>query len=62
MTEFSTLENNIPAFLIPTKDLDIKLLLDCSQSPIFSWDRLDILRLTVTAFLIFLTLMQDGSP
>ena len=26
MTEFSTSENNIPAFLIPTKDLDIKLL------------------------------------
>ena len=27
--------------------------LDCSQSPIFSSDRLDILRLTVTAILIF---------
>ena len=27
--------------------------LDCSQSPIFSWDRLDIPRLTVTAILIF---------
>ena len=26
---------------------------DCSQSPIFSWDRLDILRLTVTGILIF---------
>ena len=26
--------------------------LDCSQSPIFSWDRLDIPRLTATAFLI----------
>ena len=28
-------------------------LLDCSQSPIFSWDRLDIPRLTVTGILIF---------
>ena len=28
-------------------------LLDCSQSPIFSWDRLDIQRLTATAILIF---------
>ena len=28
-------------------------LLDCSQSPIFSWDRLDIPLLTVTAILIF---------
>ena len=27
--------------------------LDCSQSPIFSWDRLDIPRLTVTGILIF---------
>ena len=27
--------------------------LDCSQSPIFSWDRLDIPRLTATAILIF---------
>ena len=27
--------------------------LDCSQSPIFSWDRLDIPRLTVTSILIF---------
>ena len=26
---------------------------DCSQSPIFSWDRLDIPRLTVTAILLF---------
>ena len=26
---------------------------DCSQSPIFSWDRLDIPRLTVTGILIF---------
>ena len=26
---------------------------ECSQSPIFSWDRLDIPRLTVTAILIF---------
>ena len=29
------------------------LTLDCSQSPIFSWDRLDLPRLTVTAILIF---------
>ena len=29
------------------------LILDCSQSPIFSWDRLDIPRLTVTGILIF---------
>ena len=28
-------------------------VLDCSQSPIFSWDRLDIPRLTVTGILIF---------
>ena len=27
--------------------------IDCSQSPIFSWDRLDIPRLTVTGILIF---------
>ena len=27
--------------------------IDCSQSPIFAWDRLDIPRLTVTAILIF---------
>ena len=27
--------------------------IDCSQSPIFSWDRLDIPNLTVTAILIF---------
>ena len=27
--------------------------IDCSQSPIFSWDRLDIQRLTVTGILIF---------
>ena len=26
---------------------------DCSQSPVFSWDRLDIPRLTVTGILIF---------
>ena len=26
---------------------------DCSQSPIFSWDCLDVPRLTVTAILIF---------
>ena len=30
-----------------------KTSIDCSQSPIFSWDRLDIPRLTVTAILIF---------
>ena len=35
---------NSPVFSLP---------LDCSQSPIFSWDHLDIPRLTVTAFLIF---------
>ena len=29
------------------------LPVDCSQSPIFSWDRLDIPRLTVTGILIF---------
>ena len=29
------------------------MVLDCSQSPIFSRDRLDIPRLTVTAILIF---------
>ena len=29
------------------------LQVDCSQSPIFSWDRLDIPRLTVTGILIF---------
>ena len=27
----------------------MRLRVDCSQSPIFSWDRLDIPRLTVTA-------------
>ena len=30
-----------------------RLPVDCSQSPIFSWDRLDIPRLTATAILIF---------
>ena len=29
------------------------LPLDCAQSPIFSWDRLDLPRLTVTGILIF---------
>ena len=33
--------------------VSLKKLLDCSQSPIFSWDRLDIPRLTVTGILIF---------
>ena len=32
---------------------EVRVLLDCSQSPIFSWDRLDIPRLTVTGILIF---------
>ena len=31
----------------------IERILDCSQSPIFSWDSLDIPRLTATAILIF---------
>ena len=30
-----------------------EMTVDCSQSPMFSWDRLDIPRLTVTGILIF---------
>ena len=37
---------------LPT-GVNIFFVLDCSQSPIFSWDRLDIPRVTVTAILIF---------
>ena len=37
-------------FLIKIK---LVVILDCSQSPIFPWDRLDIRRLTVTAIMIF---------
>ena len=37
---------------LPEKKID-SFLLDCSQSPVFSWDRLDIPLLTVTAILIF---------
>ena len=35
------------------KKLPLTIYLDCSQSTIFSWDRLDIPRLTVTGMLIF---------
>ena len=35
------------------KKLPSTIYLDCSQSSIFSWDRLDIPRLTVTGILIF---------
>ena len=35
-------------------------LLDCSQSPIFSRDRLDIPRLTVTGILIFKCTEEAG--
>ena len=37
---------------LPEKKID-SFLLDCSQSPVFSWDHLDIPLLTVTAILIF---------
>ena len=36
------------------------LQVDCSQSPIFSWDRLDIPRLTVTAILLFKCIERAG--
>ena len=36
------------------------MVLDCSQSPIFSRDRLDIPRLTVTAILIFKCTEGEG--
>ena len=35
------------------RNAGIQKLLDCSQSPIFSWNRLDIPLLTVTVILIF---------
>ena len=35
-------------------------MLDCSQSPIFSWDRLGLPRLTATAILILGTLRYSG--
>ena len=39
--------------LMKERALGTRKWLDCSQSPIFSWDRLDIPRLTVTGILIF---------
>ena len=38
--------------LMKERALGTRKWLDCSQSPIFSWDRLDIPRLTVTGILI----------
>ena len=40
-------------YLDDSEKISFMSMVDCSQSPIFSWDRLDILRLTVTAILIF---------
>ena len=49
-------ENGGPKFR-PRKSVQegkfVKNSVDCSQSAIFSWDRLDIPRLTVTAILFF---------
>ena len=44
---FDNLSGPVRYFILLLVDLD------CSQSPIFSWDRLDMPRLTVTAILIF---------
>ena len=42
-----------PSPLPPQYYVYYTIQVDCSKSPIFSWDRLDIPRLTVTAILLF---------
>ena len=47
------LKSGVPPWVLPHPDDHAPPTLDCSQSPIFSWDRLDIPRLSATAILIF---------
>ena len=49
--------------IIIGKDLShysVEVQLDCSKSSIFSWDRLDVPRLTVTAILILKRIKGAG--
>ena len=49
-----------PSPLPPQYYVYYTIQVDCSKSPIFTWDRLDISRLTVTAILLFKCIERAG--
>ena len=53
LTDYWTFLESLLSGVKPLKSTFPLLNLDCSQSPIFLWDRLDIPHLTVMAILIF---------